>query len=65
VIDTAAKSVKTWVDLPGMGYGAAATPDGRWLLVAIPAKSMVAVVDMGTIAVGADSERGKRIRKRC
>jgi DNA-binding beta-propeller fold protein YncE len=38
--------VKSWVDLPGMGYGAAATPDGRWLLVAIPSKDLVAVVDV-------------------
>jgi DNA-binding beta-propeller fold protein YncE len=46
VIDTAAQNVKTWVDLPDMGYGAAATRDGRWLLVAIPEKDEVAVVDV-------------------
>jgi DNA-binding beta-propeller fold protein YncE len=41
--------VKTWVDLPGMGYGGAATPDGKWLLLAIPAKNQVAVIDLGTL----------------
>jgi DNA-binding beta-propeller fold protein YncE len=51
VIDTAARSVKTWVDLPGMGYGSAATHDGRWLLVAIPAKDEVAVVYLQTMQV--------------
>src|ERR1700686_4970901 len=36
VIDAATKKVKTWVPLPATGYGTAATPDGHWLLVAIP-----------------------------
>ena len=46
VIDAAARTIRHWVALPGLGYGTAPTPDGRWLLVAIPAKNAVAVVDL-------------------
>src|ERR1017187_998436 len=31
VIETASNAVKTWVPLPSVGYGTAATPDGQWL----------------------------------
>jgi YVTN family beta-propeller protein len=51
VIDTATKQVKTWVALPGLGYGTAPTPDGRWLLVAVPSANQVAVVDLGSMQV--------------
>jgi DNA-binding beta-propeller fold protein YncE len=51
VIDTATQKVKTWVPLPSQGYGTAVTPDGRWLLVCIPAKDEVAVVDLKTMQV--------------
>jgi YVTN family beta-propeller protein len=34
VIDTTTNKIKTWIALPAMGYGAAATIDGRWLLIA-------------------------------
>jgi DNA-binding beta-propeller fold protein YncE len=51
VIDTAIDRVKTWVSLPGVGYGTAATPDGRWLLVAIPSTNQVAVVDLKSMLV--------------
>jgi len=34
-----------------MGYGAAPTPDGKWLLVAIPSTNEVAVVDVATMGV--------------
>jgi DNA-binding beta-propeller fold protein YncE len=51
VIDTATNSLKTWVPLPGLGYGSAATPDGRWLLIAIPSTNQVAVVDLGSMQV--------------
>lgn len=50
VIDTSANQVKAWVPLPSLGYGTAATRDGRWLLVAIP-DGKVAVVDLGTLKV--------------
>ncbi len=46
VIDTSSNKVKTWVALPAIGYGTAATVDGRWLLVALPSVGKVAVVDL-------------------
>ena len=43
--------VKGWVALPALGYGMAATLDGRWLLVAVPEKNVVAVVDTKSLKV--------------
>ena len=51
VIDTATNKVKQWVPLPGLGYGTAATPDGHWLLVAVPSTNQVAVVDLAKMQV--------------
>jgi DNA-binding beta-propeller fold protein YncE len=51
VIDTASNRVKTWIALPGTGYGTAPTLDGRWLLVAIPSANQVAVIDLGDMQV--------------
>jgi DNA-binding beta-propeller fold protein YncE len=51
VIDTATNKLKTWVGLPGLGYGTAATLDGRWLLVAVPSTNQVAVVDLNSMQV--------------
>ncbi len=51
VIDTATNMLKTWVALPGSGYGTAPTQDGRWLLVAVPGKDLVAVVDIEALKV--------------
>ena len=51
VIDPAINKVKTWVALPGLGYGTAATLDGHWLLVAVPSTNQVAVVDLSTMQV--------------
>jgi YVTN family beta-propeller protein len=51
VIDTSTNQIKTWVPLPGTGYGSAPTLDGRWLLVALPGKNQVAVVDLDTMKV--------------
>jgi DNA-binding beta-propeller fold protein YncE len=51
VIDTAINKVKTWVTLPGTGYGTAPTADGRWLLVAVPSRNQVAVVDLQSMKV--------------
>ena len=51
VIDTATNNVKTWIPLPSTGYGTAPTPDGRWLIVALPRISKVAVVDLETMKV--------------
>jgi DNA-binding beta-propeller fold protein YncE len=46
VIDTATDDVRGWIDLPGLGYGSAPTPDGEWLVVTLPALNQVAVVDL-------------------
>src|SRR6478735_613590 len=35
IIDTRARKVRNWVALPATGYGTAATPDGKWLVIAI------------------------------
>jgi DNA-binding beta-propeller fold protein YncE len=51
VIDTATNKVKQWVALPGLGYGTAATGDGRYLLVAVPGANRVAVVDLRSMEV--------------
>jgi DNA-binding beta-propeller fold protein YncE len=51
VIDTRTKRVNSWVTLPGLGYGSAVTEDGRWLLIAIPAKDAMAVVDLRSMKV--------------
>ena len=49
VIDTSKNKIKAWVALPSTGYGAAATRDGRWLLVAM--HNAVAVVDLAELKV--------------
>jgi DNA-binding beta-propeller fold protein YncE len=51
VIDTFTNRVKTWVSLPGPGYGSASTYDGRWLIVAVPTANKVAVVDLKSMKV--------------
>jgi DNA-binding beta-propeller fold protein YncE len=56
VIDTRTNKIAGWVALPGTGYGAAATRDGRWLLVAIPSKNEVAVVDLKAMKVARSVE---------
>jgi DNA-binding beta-propeller fold protein YncE len=43
--------VHSWVPLPGTGYGTAPTPDGRFLLVAVPSTNQVAVVDLASMQV--------------
>jgi len=51
VIDAATNKIKAWVELPGTGYGTAATKNGRWLIVAVPPANKVAVVDLKTFKV--------------
>jgi YVTN family beta-propeller protein len=50
VIDTATNAVARWIDLPGRGFSAAATPNGRWLLVSLETDA-VAVVDLQAMQV--------------
>lgn len=51
VIDTKTDAIKTWIPLPGLGYGTAATSDGRWLVVAVPTVNKVSVVDLKSLKV--------------
>ncbi|HEY6332126.1 MAG TPA: cytochrome D1 domain-containing protein [Blastocatellia bacterium] len=46
VIDTGTNQIKTWIDMPGTGYGSAPTPDGRWLVIALPAVNKVGIIDL-------------------
>jgi len=59
VIDTATNTVKTWVKLDGLGYGGAATKDGRWLLMPLPDENKVDVIDLKTMAVAHTVDVGK------
>jgi DNA-binding beta-propeller fold protein YncE len=43
--------VERWVALPGVGYGSAPTPDGRFLLIALRTAARLAVVDLATFEV--------------
>ena len=51
VIDTATNKIKSWVPLPGLGYGSATTPDGRWLVIALPLIHQVGVIDLKAMQV--------------
>ena len=51
MIDSKTKKVDRWIELPGVGYGSASTPDGKWLLIAMPNANGVAVVDLGSLRV--------------
>jgi DNA-binding beta-propeller fold protein YncE len=51
VIDTRTDTIKTWIPLPGLGYGTASTSDGRWLVIAVPTVNKVAVVDLQSLKV--------------
>jgi DNA-binding beta-propeller fold protein YncE len=53
VIDTRAHAVTRWIELPASGYGAAATPGGSHLVVAMPQADALAVIDLATFAVSA------------
>ncbi len=51
VIDTATNRVKSWIALPGIGFGTRSTLDGRWLLVTVPHQNLIAVVDLQSLHV--------------
>jgi DNA-binding beta-propeller fold protein YncE len=51
VIDTTTNKLKTWVQLPGLGYGTAPTRDGKWLIVALPLIHKVAAINLQTMTV--------------
>ena len=48
VINTAESKVDGWITLPAPGYGTWPTPDGKYLVVAVPKTNQVAVVDLKT-----------------
>lgn len=51
VIDTGVNRVKTWIALPGIGFGTCPTLDGRWLLATLPRLNKVAAVDLRSMSV--------------
>ncbi len=51
VIDAHKREIKTWIELPGIGYGTAPTSDGRYLVVAVPSVNKVSIVDLKTLKV--------------
>jgi YVTN family beta-propeller protein len=51
VIDTANNQVKTRIDMPGVGYGSAPTPDGNYLVIALPHVNKMGVIDLKTMTV--------------
>jgi YVTN family beta-propeller protein len=50
VIDTANNQVKARIDMPGTGYGSAPTPDGNFLVIALPHVNKMGVIDLRTMA---------------
>ena len=51
VIDPQTNGVSQWIEMPGIGYGSATTPDGRWLVIALFRAEQVAVIDLATMKV--------------
>jgi YVTN family beta-propeller protein len=49
VIDTKTNLRQQWVALPGIAYGTAPTPDGRWLVIAILSVNKVGLLDLKTM----------------
>ena len=45
-----AADVRQWIEMPGIGYGTAPTPDGHWLLVALIRTNQVAVINLAVEA---------------
>jgi DNA-binding beta-propeller fold protein YncE len=51
VIDTTTRALKTWIDMPGTGYGSASTHDGRYLIICLSKVAKVAVIDLSNFTV--------------
>ncbi len=49
--NSAAYKVSNWVDLPGVAYASAPTPDGKWLLALIAKKHLLVAIDLATLKV--------------
>jgi YVTN family beta-propeller protein len=48
VISTKTDALERWVDLPGIAYGTASTPDGRYLVMALIRANQVGILDLKT-----------------
>ena len=51
VISTKSNAVERWIEMPGIGYGTATTPDGKFLIVALIKDNKVCVIDLATMTV--------------
>ncbi len=51
VINTKTSGVERWIEMPGIGYGTATTPDGKFLVVALIKDNKVCVIDLATMTV--------------
>ncbi|ADV82153.1 YncE family protein [Terriglobus saanensis] len=51
VIDAKTMALKSWVTLPGIGYGTAPTKDGKYLIVTLRPSHEVAIVDLASLKV--------------
>ena len=63
VIDASTNQVKTSIALPGIAYGTASTPDGRWLVAALPGSNQVGLIDLATLTLAPTSTFRSRPRK--
>lgn len=51
VIETATNTLSRWIDLPGVGFGTAPTPDGKFLVIALVRANKVAFLDLKKMQV--------------
>jgi YVTN family beta-propeller protein len=51
VIDTGTNLLRQWVALPGIAYGTATTPDGRYLVMALIRNNQVGLLDLQSMKV--------------
>jgi len=49
VINARSNQVERWIEMPGIGYGTATTPDGNFLIVALIKLNKVGVIDLRTM----------------
>lgn len=49
VINAQSNQVERWIEMPGIGYGTATTPDGNFLIVALIKLNKVGVIDLRTM----------------
>ena len=49
--NSAGYKVSNWVDLPGVAYASAPTPDGKWLLALSAKKHLLVAIDLATLKV--------------